>query len=237
MITNNKMTLQPKMVKFENNSQNLFSNYNFGRRPIMFYKNHKKPSYEAGGPFWRNQLKKPTFFTELDPGTMEYSIPDFGFADSLNLRTNDVWQLMYDHIKKVPKYERLKNIIMHLAKEKENALKKKKLTWVADSDPNANSTVDKNGKTVKAAQVVYEDGKKVEKTEKLYKERFINPITGVESQKVSSESILDIWTILEKMLVQNANNVKKIEHLKYNYNKQLIIDLIEELDFQLSTAK
>ena len=71
-------------------------------------------------------------------------------------------------------------------------------------------TLDKNGKAISKAQVVYEDGQKVDKTEKLYKERFINPITGVESQKVSSESVLDIWTVLEKMLVQNENNVKKI---------------------------
>ena len=65
---------------------------------------------------------------------MEFIHPDFGYGDTMNLRQNDIWTMLYDHITKIPKYERLKNIILDLAREKELIGKKKKLAWVAESD-------------------------------------------------------------------------------------------------------
>ena len=114
----------------------------------MCYVDGKKPVFEAGGPTWRAQLDAPQFFSDLDPGRLAHTHPDFGYADTINFKHNDIWTLLYDHIAKVPKYERLKNVILHLAQEKAILDKKKKLTWVADSDQNPSQqvpTLDKDG--------------------------------------------------------------------------------------------
>jgi hypothetical protein len=52
-------------------------------------------------------------------------VPDFGFSDELNTDINNVWTLLFDHITQHPKYERLKNYIDQMSKEKLEFIKKK----------------------------------------------------------------------------------------------------------------
>ena len=51
---------------------------------------------------------------------MKFQVPDFGFGDDINTSTNHmgIWDILYDNVRKFPKYERLKNIIAEKEKEK-----------------------------------------------------------------------------------------------------------------------
>ena len=63
------------------------------------------------------------FATDIDPSKLRFTIPDFGFSDTLNYgkegsATKNIWQLLYDQIKKLPKYQRLHNLILELVEKK-----------------------------------------------------------------------------------------------------------------------
>ena len=66
----------------------------------------------------------------------------------------------------------------------------------------------------------------------------MNPITGVYNQKVSCEQFLEVWSELEKMLVQNKNNIDKISQ-QQNYTESTSIpnDEYERSDIYDSNKK
>ena len=71
-----------------------------------------KDTREAGGFNWKN--KKPIgLIKDLDPENQQFTIPDFGFCDGLNSRSESIgiWEFLYDNIRQCPKYERVNNFI------------------------------------------------------------------------------------------------------------------------------
>lgn len=58
--------------------------------------------------------------TELDPEKQSFSHPDFGFSmDVDKMNDYNIWAIIYDHVRLIPKYERLNNIIKHFAAKKQ----------------------------------------------------------------------------------------------------------------------
>ena len=77
------------------------------------------------------------FAKDLDPSKLHFSIPDFGFNDSLNSSQNpNIWNLLYNQIRILPKYERLNNLILELAERKKASENKAAFlpqTWLSGS--------------------------------------------------------------------------------------------------------
>lgn len=72
--------------------------------------------------------RKVHFNYDLDPETLK-SVPDFGFNDELNANywedKTTVWGLLYDQVKKEPKFERIRNLVFKLSMEKYYSVAKK----------------------------------------------------------------------------------------------------------------
>ena len=50
---------------------------------------------------------------DIDPATREYTYPDFGFAEHLNIcgEVQNFWHVMFDYVQAPKKFERLEKFI------------------------------------------------------------------------------------------------------------------------------
>lgn len=66
-------------------------------------------------------VPKVKFNDDLNPELLDYH-PDFGFNDELNVSLSShfytVWQLLYDQVKKRPKFQRVRNLLIRRTLEK-----------------------------------------------------------------------------------------------------------------------